>query len=1079
MKKLFNHRKRPYDDKIVYDEWDEMEQSEEFEFTEAADEYDADGDVDQGSEFYAEDGQDVDDAEGGFESEDEYYAEEMEAADDIEGNFEPEDEYYAEEVEYADDTEGNFEPEDEYYAEEVEYTDDTEGDFEPEDEYYGDEVEYAHDVEGDFEAEDEYYAEEIEYADDIEGDLESEDEYYAEDAEEDGYAEEYSDEEYDDDDDDLLLLFGHKGTGSRKKARGGLNRGFLNMGLMDRIITCTGVIVLIVALVTGSIYASSRILDNQIEGFVSVGTQLADIELPGEVGLLAVADAEAAKKAAADALKAQEEEQKRLEEEAKEKDKEYEEAEYSNAITVVMNATSIQKDLKIKFVNKKTDKLISNVPFKVTVTKPDGSTQTWSDDDMDGIIYKTGLDGGTYKVAAEELSGDKYKNYVLPASSQKVEVKKEIEYVKVDIKAEIKTEAEVDVKKEDTKKNETQVETKLEDTVGWVDSTTTLMNYKEVDKSTISDPAKIAYSGSFRRLAQTTTTSLIAPASYTGKISESSKSLGVGETFTLSASAEGVNLKDVKWTSSNESVAKIIGSGAQITVEAVGEGKAFISYTASGTATDNGEVSSGNAVTNLSATCTVTVGTLTKGTLSVESAESAMAVGGKASVKTTASGFTEGKSLAYTISNSNADIAEAAIDEQGIITITGKAAGETTVTVGVNYKEGGSDATKATASLKVKVTGTLAIALDKTTATAFIGTPLTITAALTNAASGAAVTAQSADTAIATVSVDKNVVTVTGVAAGSVEITVKYTENGQEVKAVCAVTVKNDPKNDKTSKLKDTYGNQIYVQEASNYREAYYADYYTASKFYVKGEAKYTGWQTIDGCVYYFDANGNKVTGEQVIQGAQYNFGPNGVLNTGSGTRGIDVSKWNGNIDWNAVKNSGIEYVIIRCGYRGSSQGALIEDPKYKTNIQGAINAGLKVGVYFFTQAISEAEAVEEASMVLELVKNYKISYPIFLDVEASGGRADSIDKATRTAVCKAFCQTIQSGGYTAGVYANKNWLTEKIDASALGSYKIWLAQYADKPTYSGRYDIWQYQSTGKVSGINGDVDMNWSYLGY
>ena len=117
--------------------------------------------------------------------------------------------------------------------------------------------------------------------------------------------------------------------------------------------------------------------------------------------------------------------------------------------------------------------------------------------------------------------------------------------------------------------------------------------------------------------------------------------------------------------------------------------------------------------------------------------------------------------------------------------------------------------------------------------------------------------------------------------------------------------------------------------------------------------------------------------------------------------------------------------------------------------------------------------------MVLELVKNYKISYPIFLDVEASGGRADSIDKATRTAVCKAFCQTIQSGGYTAGVYANKTWLTEKIDASALGSYKIWLAQYADKPTYTGRYDLWQYQSTGKVSGINGDVDMNWSYLGY
>ena len=129
------------------------------------------------------------------------------------------------------------------------------------------------------------------------------------------------------------------------------------------------------------------------------------------------------------------------------------------------------------------------------------------------------------------------------------------------------------------------------------------------------------------------------------------------------------------------------------------------------------------------------------------------------------------------------------------------------------------------------------------------------------------------------------------------------------------------------------------------------------------------------------DKNGKKVTGEQVIQGAKYNFASDGSLVTGSGTMGIDVSKWNGTIDWNAVKNSGISYVIIRCGYRGSSQGSLIEDPMYKKNIKGATDAGLKVGVYFFTQAITKAEAVEEESMVLELVKNYRISYPIFIDV--------------------------------------------------------------------------------------------------
>lgn len=213
--------------------------------------------------------------------------------------------------------------------------------------------------------------------------------------------------------------------------------------------------------------------------------------------------------------------------------------------------------------------------------------------------------------------------------------------------------------------------------------------------------------------------------------------------------------------------------------------------------------------------------------------------------------------------------------------------------------------------------------------------------------------------------------------------------------------------------------------------------------------------------------------------GARYNFASDGSLVTGNGSFGIDVSKWNGTIDWTAVKNSGVSYVIIRSGYRGSSQGTLVEDPKFSANIKGATAAGLKVGIYFFTQAVDEREAVEEASMVLEQVRNYAISYPIFLDVEASGGRADSISRETRTAVCRAFCQTIQSAGYTAGIYANKTWLETKINASELSAYKIWLAQYAAAPTYTGRYDLWQYRATGSVSGISGNVDLNLSYLGY
>ena len=161
-----------------------------------------------------------------------------------------------------------------------------------------------------------------------------------------------------------------------------------------------------------------------------------------------------------------------------------------------------------------------------------------------------------------------------------------------------------------------------------------------------------------------------------------------------------------------------------------------------------------------------------------------------------------------------------------------------------------------------------------------------------------------------------------------------------------------NPREDTKTPLKDTSGRQLYVSIGDNqYRAAAYADYYTATKFFLMEEARYTGWQTLDGKVYFFKADGSKVTGEQVIQGAKYNFASDGSLVVGSGTMGIDVSKWNGSIDWNAVKNSGVNYVIISMW---DTVGIIvrehcIEDPKFKTNIKGATAAGLKVGVYFFT----------------------------------------------------------------------------------------------------------------------------------
>ena len=117
--------------------------------------------------------------------------------------------------------------------------------------------------------------------------------------------------------------------------------------------------------------------------------------------------------------------------------------------------------------------------------------------------------------------------------------------------------------------------------------------------------------------------------------------------------------------------------------------------------------------------------------------------------------------------------------------------------------------------------------------------------------------------------------------------------------------------------------------------------------------------------------------------------------------------------------------------------------------------------------------------MAVSAVSGYALSYPIFNDVEGANGRADGLSKAERTAVIQSFCQTVANSGYTPGIYSNRTWLAEKIDTGALGSYKIWMAQYAATPTYSGRYEMWQYSSRGSIPGILGDVDLNISYLAY
>lgn len=207
---------------------------------------------------------------------------------------------------------------------------------------------------------------------------------------------------------------------------------------------------------------------------------------------------------------------------------------------------------------------------------------------------------------------------------------------------------------------------------------------------------------------------------------------------------------------------------------------------------------------------------------------------------------------------------------------------------------------------------------------------------------------------------------------------------------------------------------------------------------------------------------------------------PTELRKTTDAKLGIDVSRWNEEIKWDKVKEAGVNYAIIRAGYRGSVTGALVEDWYFKKNIEGATAAGIPVGLYFFTQAVNEVEAVEEASMVLSLCKEYEIKYPIFIDTEGAGGdgRADKLTPDQRTAVCQAFCQTIRNAGYEAGIYASKNWFNNNIKTEILpDNIYLWLAEYGDAVTYEGKYHLWQYTSSGRVNGIEGRVDLNLSYV--
>lgn len=195
--------------------------------------------------------------------------------------------------------------------------------------------------------------------------------------------------------------------------------------------------------------------------------------------------------------------------------------------------------------------------------------------------------------------------------------------------------------------------------------------------------------------------------------------------------------------------------------------------------------------------------------------------------------------------------------------------------------------------------------------------------------------------------------------------------------------------------------------------------------------------------------------------------------------KGIDVSKYQGDIDWQAVKADGVEYAFVRLGLRGYGSGKLVLDENFGDNMRGANEAGVMAGAYFFTQAITVDEAREEAQFVLENLADYDVPYPVVFDVEmivGDKGRANGLTMQERTDITIAFCEAIREAGYTPMIYGNVKCFTKMLDITRLENYDKWYAFYDDYMYFPYAVSVWQYTEKGSVDGIEGKVDMNISY---
>ena len=197
---------------------------------------------------------------------------------------------------------------------------------------------------------------------------------------------------------------------------------------------------------------------------------------------------------------------------------------------------------------------------------------------------------------------------------------------------------------------------------------------------------------------------------------------------------------------------------------------------------------------------------------------------------------------------------------------------------------------------------------------------------------------------------------------------------------------------------------------------------------------------------------------------------------------GVDLSKYQSKVDFAAIQNEGIDFCIIRVGSRGYETGVIQEDEKFEEFITGAEAVNMPVGLYFFSQAVTEAEAVEEANFVISKIGEHKITYPIAFDMEFianDNSRIETLTKAEKTDIALAFLTRIEEAGYTGMVYGNKEWLLKRVELHRFEDYDVWLTQEDDIPDYPYVYSMWQYTKQGEVYGIDGYVDLNISFIDY